>query len=285
MISLIVKFVIVSIALLLHVFGIYVLHLAKHSALQNTQRLYFLNLSISEVFILVAALIRTTEYLFEKNDFFLYVRLTQQGFGFPVYYLIMISLTLDRFFSVYLNIRYPLFWSEKRTKCMLLGIYCTGIIIMCVFMTVKPSVHFLFSYFFITWGYVCILTAALTYSYITYKVVKNKKQQKRRIGSLSMKPGRESSNSRSKIKKRSPRPSGLYSVMFLVLTFFVLIMIPDQIYSYYGRNQMAIPMNIKVLLDAMYFTAFASDFFAYTFSSKPIRKIAIRTLRCHKVAA
>lgn len=292
-IVIIVEMIIVASLLMLHLFGIHLLHLAKDSALQDTQRLFYMHLSISEALILLMGIVRRTGMLCQNHDAFLYPTLIQQGLALPLYYMVMISLTLDRFFSVYLNLRYPLFWSDRRTKYLLTCIWCISIAVLCIFLILKPPQAILLAYYFNSCGIICISTAVFTYSYISYKVFNNWKDHNRRVQSLSTKAkstehesatasNTVAASSRKDIEQRH-RPKGLYSVGLLVLTFVVFIAIPDQIYAYHARNNLQMPLNTRIVVNTMYFVAFASDFFIYAFSSKAIRKIAANQFHFRKI--
>lgn len=269
------EIVLSSLIVLLHLFGIYLLYLAKLTTLQKTQRFFFLNLSVSEVFIFVTSIMRRIATLCHNDHLATYFRLTLQGVGFPVYYLTMISLTLDRFFAVYLNIRYHLFWSDVKTRNLLIFIWCIGILTGCIFYIMKPSTELLTAYYFTSCGILCMLTAIITYSYIAYKVIANRKQEKQKVKALN---DSGPMNTRKIVNKANP-PKGLYTVGLLVFTFVVFINIPDQIFAYYGRRNVVVPRTLSLALHIMYYSAFASDFFVYVFSSKPIRKIAIKKIR------
>lgn len=282
----IIEIIVLVLILCLHVFGVCVLLSAKASTLPNVQRLFFLHLSISEILIVFTAILRRATLLLhgKSSKFYIYSLLTQQGLAFPLFYLLMIFLTLDWFFAVYLSIRYPLFWSTKRTKYLITSTWCFCIIICSIFYTMKPSIDVLDAYYFPCCGIACIMTAIITYSYIAYKILRNRSIQKRRVLSLNH---MQACNTRNTVATSVPtdcvrptqRPKGFYTVGLIVLSFILFINIPDQIFSYYGRNKLPMPSPLKLPLNIMYFCAFASDFFIYILGSKSLRVIALRKLR------
>lgn len=183
--QIIVQMLLFSPGILLHIFSVYILHLAKKTSLQNTQRLFFMHLSISEILIQLFAILRRVGRIYQNDDMIIYMNLAQAGFSFIVYYLVMIFITLDRFFIVYLNIQYPLFWCDQRTKYLITFTWClaAGTLVTCFLL--KPKETFLMVYFYPVFGLICILIAVLCYSYIFCKIYNNKKQDRLRAISVT----------------------------------------------------------------------------------------------------
>ena len=58
---------------------------------------------------------------------------------FCSYYLSMIYITADRFFGVLLNIKYPVYWSTKRTKIL---IFCTSCLIVALIIALTVTYRY-----------------------------------------------------------------------------------------------------------------------------------------------
>ena len=103
-----------SVPIILHVFGIFILLKTPSSELGSTCKAFFINLSIAEIVICSTSIIFR---IFPQS--FQIAILVQYLFGCNMMYLVMIFLTADRFFRVYLNIKFHLYWNDSRTKFLL----------------------------------------------------------------------------------------------------------------------------------------------------------------------
>ena len=120
------KYVIVNLSLctvasILHSFGFFVLWRVKQkNPYLATQRLYLMHLSISEnIYSIFYGLFFVFDLTFENSTWKTVIYIIAGGGAYVWYLLILIMLTIDRFLTVYFNIRYIAVWSIRKAKQVL----------------------------------------------------------------------------------------------------------------------------------------------------------------------
>ena len=101
----------------------YLLICLPYSSMNSTQRLFLLHLSLSEFCLTFMEMIKRILHITlrsQDNYILEYLNIIQFSSAAMVYYLIMIYLTADRFFELYLSIKYNLYWSETKSKGLLI---------------------------------------------------------------------------------------------------------------------------------------------------------------------
>ena len=180
----------------------------------------------------------------------------QYAFGYVTLYLVMISLTSDRFLRVYLNIKYPLYWSNQKTIAMLSSFLVLDTVLFVIFF-VTDSKLVLDTWMFMSFDFLFISVATITYTYIFYKIQRNRRQSS------------ADSNKTARIVKGKE----FFSIFLLVITFFTFSVIPDFVYFYFSFNDIQFIGTWKeIALTFLYSTSYTVDFFIYTVSSKPVRQ-------------
>ena len=102
---------------------------------------------------------------------------------------IMILLTLDRFLAVYLNIKYELYCTRKKTIVLLLAAFLVANSFF-AYVFVKNILNpwnyrrWLYLYVYPVFGFGFVIYACLVYLYIYKKIKKNKDQRKKNDASL-----------------------------------------------------------------------------------------------------
>ena len=109
-----------------HCIGAYLLFKTKCSpSFSGNQRIFLLVISFTDIFISIFIFIEETFYSEVVNDVFE----AFQDAGLWVFYVfLMIYITIDRLLLIHLNIRYPLYCTEKTTGIVLgiIGLLCVG---------------------------------------------------------------------------------------------------------------------------------------------------------------
>ena len=135
-------------AILLHVLGLYLLH--KPNSLEVNQKLYLIQMSILEILLIVCQNITIYLKIFVKNTVFHeYASLVSYAVGLS-WNNVLIMLTFDRFLQVYLNIKYVLYITERKTKiiiffCYLVGI-CFGLLLIVLNVIIYSGAGIMHSY-------------------------------------------------------------------------------------------------------------------------------------------
>ena len=241
---------------MLHVLGCYLLTCQYRNGLQNTQQLFLINLSVSEGALnflqlltnhvdptssglinnLKAGNISTTNHVHRLSSSDIssspstvatmirhYIK-TVRGYGFTtMYFLTMIYLTFDKLLDIYLNIRYHLFWNERRTKKLIVVTWC---ITLTSAILVSVAYHFtgfndhetLDLYVYPTLDVIFLFIASLTYVFIFHKYKKS------RIPPVPMNINQSAVRlSTFKVFQKSR----FYIPVLLITSFIIFVAIPD----------------------------------------------------------
>lgn len=262
-----------TIPLLLHLGSIVILYLTKHSSkLQHNQRLYLINLSVAEATICFFGIVKRLWKHYNHISVFQCVHIFQSGIGTFVHYSIMTALTFDRFFEIFLNIKYHLYCSKRRTHGIIYAIWFLAILFTAFLYVVEKvdwiglDVKQILLYFYPLFSFTCVIVGLSTYLYIFIKMFMSKQSYLENISRASFDISRSSFQRTRKALKQG------YLLGLLMASFTFFIMIPESIYFYYGLNKLPISHTLKTVLTTFYFCAYTADVFIYLFASEAFRK-------------
>ena len=173
----IVKLTLSTIASLLHSVGFIILWKVKQkNPYLATQRLYLLSLSIAENYHSVSAIIQYIGSLSGNTTVLKSGFLCAGGGSFLWYSFILIMLTIDRFCTVYFNLRYLTLWSIEKTKVVLAICFVVTFIANIVFFVTlddfDQALEFFAIYVWAPTDNLFILLAIVTYSYTVIFCIK-----------------------------------------------------------------------------------------------------------------
>lgn len=158
-----------GIPLSFNLFGIYCLHLQKRR--KDNQKIILYSLSANEVISTIVFIVKITIELYPHID-----RNVQKifmavfGGSQLIFYLIMVSLTLDRLVCVLLHMKYKFYVTNKIVCKVMYGCFLTGLaaVIPLYFAHDKLQKHNIFAHGFIICDSVVVFTAISTYAYIAF---------------------------------------------------------------------------------------------------------------------
>ena len=165
-------------AIILHIIGFCLLY-KKSRHTSESQRI-FLSLSLSEIVISSNTIIEVLVLQFYGwNQAVASTEILNFCMS-QVYYCIMIFLTVDRFFELYLNIRYDFFWNVKSTKYLLLCVWTfstINFIILLIFYMIRGETFYwvvteVYSYVNPIFDFIFLFVAVVTYGYIIGMIAK-----------------------------------------------------------------------------------------------------------------
>ena len=243
----------------LHTLGIYLLfHLYQNEA-RDSQDIYLINLSVIECImslfhILVVPIPTNLRYYF---DLFQMYGLT------TTYYMSMTFLTADRLF--FFNIRYPLYFSQKKTKCLLTATWCrnvtTSIIIMIIHKYDGFDFHRIAIYVILSFDFVFTLTAFVTYGYIFHKFAQSRT------------PPSQNRSAEDTSLFVIFRNSRFYVTTILMATFLAFTVAPDVIPVFFHHSK--IVLGTCRILYAIFRVA---DAFTYILMKQSVKDLLLRKL-------
>ena len=195
-----------------------------------------------------------------------------------MYILIMIILTIDRFLDIYLNIKYELLWSFKKTKIVL-----TTAFIICSFLFIPAHVsslsdphdvgRTLVRYIYPVCEIAFIIVASFSYFYITKQIYRHRKATKKLKKQLNV-------NNAATVfySKLTNNRFKIFVPTLIIITFVVFTIIPNTI-------KLCSSLKIfksKAILNIAYVMipiGFISDAIIYVFNLKVVRLKLRKTLR------
>lgn len=254
-----------SISISLHILGIYLLSFQIKKD-RSHQVSIMMNLSIAEIFMSVFDV--TYNIMVSRNvdkNIREYVYTVQCTCFVISCFLILTVLTLDRFFEVYLNITYPVFFTKKVLQRCLISCWIIGFslgLILCVLRyTIQiDTLDVVFRILFPAFEIIFFSCAVVTYTYIYSKFRK-----------LSHDPNKSRNE---KIGKKK-----FFVPTLIIFTFFLFAIIPDQLHLFLfyifniGSN---ILLNIILVL---YVIGFICDAVIYIFFQKTTYNILCKKFR------
>ena len=108
-----IELVLMTVSIVLGAIALLILCYYKRKYQSEIQQSFLISLILIETCIGVLGIVgRVLQIFLMKNDSIFIFQSTGLTF---IYYIAMIMLTLDHFYQVYLNIKYPLFWNVKKT--------------------------------------------------------------------------------------------------------------------------------------------------------------------------
>ena len=166
------------ISITLHITGIFLL--TTQRSRRRNQDIIILNLSICELWMSICDLVQNIlmrsgqgSYIM-KSQGYQYLILVQCTFFVLPSLLFMIVLTVDRFFEVYLNIRYYIYFSRKKVTVIIVVCWLVGMLLAVTLFAWKwkrplDATSVIYQYLLPTVEGVFLIIAATTYSYIYKK--------------------------------------------------------------------------------------------------------------------
>ena len=261
---------------ILHAFGFFLLITTQFEDENLTQRLYFILLSFSELFVSGIAVV--AGWSIKSQSYEYPVKMIRGFFGYTLMYEVMIALTVDRFLKIFLNIKYPLYWTYSRTVKLCIALLVLNGMMCLTFWLTKTSIDTLNTYYYLPFDIIFLIVAVVTYGYIFIKIVNN---WKIRNSELSMNSQSEEIQPQEAIRiHQNKLLKQFMSNFLLVVTFLIFTVVPDLVYFCYGLNSYKDMKEwTKALMTIFYSISYICDFFIYTFSSITIRKKLLRWIR------
>ena len=265
-------------AVLVHVAALLLLIKSTQHDIKGSQKYLFISLSITELsYCLISiAYLWCKEYGVE-NSIRKYITIFRATAVLLMYYFIMIYITLDRFFTVHLNIKYEVYWSPLKTKRL---IFFTSLVCIAVSLLVSVTwfqMHwnvttFVNIYLYPPFMVVFIICAVITYSYIVKKIIANRKREDRLMKQITKNHKKLSPQIQQKSK------SAIFVPTIVIVTFILFMVIPNFIYTI-DKNISKLPIHMVDINWFLFPLGFIVDAVVYIFSVKTLRNIFNKHIR------
>lgn len=254
-----ISFIILSLPISLHLIAFSMLYRTRYvNKFNQVQRLYLLNLSLSEMCFCVLSIIKGN--LSKESTAYFYVAAWKQFAAVMMFLLSYLMLTIDRFLIAYLNLRYPAVVSLQRTYrlyALCYGISCLVSMAVCLF---HPQDYLLLSrhattFIWVPGDIIFVVIAIFTYTYI---FLTRKKMRHNIVKNDVAKSGHCSLKTSSTL---------------LILSFVIFYLIPDVILSclFLASDSLENYEHYTEIVSTICFSSgYSIDAFIYIFSLKSI---------------
>ena len=254
-----------SVAIILHSFGLILLIKARKRSFNNayfiSQHIYLSNLSFSETMFSLTGLLRVVVKFHGYEELNRILFIINTG-NFVQIILFLTALTLDRFLTVYYNLKYILIWDTRKTKIVIILIYQVSILFIAFSVALIKSIGNAFEIFtFYVWLPIDVLfmvTAVFSYTFLLSKVLK-------------INPVR---NQQTKSKK------SIIVILGLLLSFTVFSVTPDTISLVKSIRKEKITESMEFYLSISYRLGTIMDAFIYIMFSPGVRQSLSEMFNC-----
>ena len=265
-------------AVLVHVAALLLLIKTSQPNITDSQKYLFISLSLTELSYCLISLVHfwCKEYGVQKS-IRKHITIFRRIAVLLMYYFIMIYVTLDRFFAIYLNIKYGIYWSPVKTKRLifftsLVSIVASVLVSVTWFQAQWSVTTFVYVYLYPPFMVAFIICAVVTYSYIVIKIIANQKREDK----LRKQVARNDKNYTPEIRQKSKFT--IFVPTLIILTFILFMVIPNFIHM----TNKFIPTLPTYLVDInwiLFPLGFISDAVVYIFSVNALRNIFNKYIR------
>ena len=250
--------IILIIAIIINVFGIYILQNQKRR--DNKQKIILINLSILDITLGIVLLLDTVLDCFKTTVLVTKILKAVTFALYLIYYELLIFISLDRLVCVVLNIKYNYYVTFSRVKKALEIFWLVG---LCSFVPLpifksKKIIDIYIKRIFPTLDFIFIVISSITYSVVGLKLKKSNLK-------FASSTGRKQTQN--------------FIVPFLIiLSFSLCFAIPDIVLIFLDKLDVIKPV-VRFILLLSYFNVLL-DPLIYIFTIKRLRENALSTLHC-----
>lgn len=283
----IVMLVFILLNIIFHSIGCFLLVRLYKNGRQNVQQIYLINLSITHalgnVFQLVSRVLLIVSFpvISEKPvcDFqYFLINAMFTLFTFS-YYMSMIYLTIDKALDILLNIKYPLYWNEKKAKHLVYATWVFGVILcLSVFflytfleLSFESVADVFFLYFYPTFDFSFILLAVVCYSFLFHKY------KEARMAPAKIRCGNDVEKCGSLFAIF--RTSRFYISVLLICTFLLFMVLPNMVYLFYGVIGRQKSTTLDDILLIFFNGSYLLDAWIYIFAQRPVLNLLCRKVQ------
>ena len=251
---------ILATSICLNSLGLYLI-LKKRRTYTN-QKLILVHLSICQILLAFSRIIYNVLDLYQ-------ISILSKGkilallfvyFQLSVYYLIMITLTLDRFVATKYPLRYNIILPRRKMHFILNILWLSGLVInVCQLPMTSDVIISIFNYGTLPcldFTFVC--SASVTYGYILHTILNRKTREKR----LSL----------NKVHVHKNKNQFLKMAAAINLRFFLLVVVPDVIYAVEITQDFGTYNVLRTVLTLCWYINPALDPITYVFMQKSMQR-------------
>ena len=271
---LILSFVLSILIIAFHTSTLTILFKIKVDNLKGSQKYLMISLFIVELALGVVALalsITSTLDIQKKIEHFLVC--LDLTFLYLMYLFLMALITVDRLLEFKLNIKYPLYWTPRRTVYTIVIFLVTSFMIF-LFTFISNELNrwnyfkVFFLYIYATYHVLFLMLASFTYFIIFKKIRNNRKQKVQRVH-------------QSAKRNRNDKTTRIFLPTLIIVTFLLFDFIPGIIFSAKSYHHSDQTPYVNHFIGILYILGWLLDPAIYIFSLKSVR-VKIRKTLSHR---
>ena len=270
--------------LAIHCFGTYLMNKLYINGHDCTRLMYLINLSVLEslknvISILCFPIIDIFDIKGESESIIELVQMFVGTLGDclnVIHYFLIAYIAVDRFLEVWLSIKYPVYWDQKKGKYLLIATWCIPLVVFIGLFIAEEIMHVdlilpYLVYIYATLDIVLVLVFVCTNGYIYHLYYTRKNDDPAQLLSIS---NRTSKKSIFNVLRKTT----FFISSLLIANYFLLRVVPDFVYLIIG----VIPDNRDyTLFMAFMLVVTLSDFIdacIYVFTVRSVKDITKRKL-------
>lgn len=274
------------ITIILHIIGIHLLVTLHRNGSRTPERIFLINLSISEVMfnffdILTTPLTDLASFSANASSIVTDVQgyiFILSGYGVvPVYFLSMIYLTIDRLLDIILSIKYHLYCDTKKAKLTLkvTWVISTSTALSLAFLhgfTTVDLVSPCLKYVYPTFEIIFIVLAFITYGFLFHKYRKSRIPPVQVVGSQNRAP----------TVLECFQTSRFHVPVLLIASFLIFVTVADLMYTFGVAVNYSKMSLVNEICRMSIVIGCLSDAIIYIFISPSVKHLLLKKLRWKK---
>ena len=266
------------VVIFVHILALALLARLKQNNVKGSQKMLLIALCVTELIYALIDILGHICYKLELDDRTIVFYVFNSTTVTLMYMFIMTCIAVDRFLEIYLNIKYSVLWSSKKTKIILF----VGLAICCLlpipFIEIMLNNFFhaediIYRYIYPVFEIMFIIIFLCSYFYIIRQVLRYRRNAKKLEKQLSQ-------NSRVVHHKQSNNRFKLFLPTSIIVTFLIFMI---------GPNILRLCVSLKLLCQDVGYSVsfvfipigFIADPIIYIFSLKANRLAFARILPCN----
>lgn len=257
--------------ILTHIMALRVLINKKQKRLKGNQKILLITLSVAELtyaVINIGMVLGSLQKFINLTDAFFTLNFVS---GFWMYWVIMTLITLDRFLEIYLNIKYSILCSSKKTKTVLIIALAISFVLLVPAFQVKKETLISFGILFcypILESFFIIL-ASVTYLYIFKQVLRHRKRTMKVQKQLRR-------NNRVINRMHFGNRFKVFVPSLIIITFIFFMFVPNTISLFIHKG--FVKPEVQDIVFILIPIGLVADPVIYIFNLEGIRRLSIKTV-------
>ena len=252
------------IVILIHILTLTLLITVKQDNVQGSQKILLIALCVTELTYAAVNLGAFSFAFMEMKDVYEALLILIFSCLLLLHAFLMYLITIDRFLEIYLNIKYNIMWSPKKTMCVILLALTLSFLslIPSYVIGLRKTIFISNVYIFPILEVIFIIVASVVYTYIIKKVLQYRRNNKRLRKQLQ-------ENNKGVRHTNLKNPLKIFAPALIIVTF-VLFMVGSNVVCLYASFKKA-KRDVRIIPFILLPVGFVADAVIYIFNLISVR--------------